>query len=383
LKKKCILFGASNMGKAAYYLLKDRYSIIGFCDNDSNKWGKQLFDIDIFSPSELSKYQNVEIIITSSYYMDISKQLFNMGREEYKIFQSHLESRYKMENVLRNLKYQDVLTRFDCWEGVWDSAYTLNFLGVKTRKNFHMEEIANLFDYGDVNANSVIKTCYPPIDEEYFEWLVLLESIIDCEDKFTMMELGAGYGRWVVRGAFAAKKYKNVPYHLVALEAEPSHYQMLLEHFKDNDISVDKHDLLEAAVSEEDGEVDFIIGNAQTWYGQSIKKSNDENATSVKVRAISLTSLLKNYTTIDLIDMDIQGSEFDIIGSCNPDLLNQKVKRIHIGTHGREIEINLRAHFSNLGWRNVFDFPCNAVVDTDLGRIGFQDGVQSWKNPYI
>ena len=36
----------------------------------------------------------------------------------------------------------------------------------------------------------------PPIDEEYFEWVDLLESVRDARGAYTMMELGAGYGRW-------------------------------------------------------------------------------------------------------------------------------------------------------------------------------------------
>ena len=36
---------------------------------------------------------------------------------------------------------------------------------------------------------------------EYFEWLDLLHAVQDARDRFVMVELGAGYGRWAVRAA--------------------------------------------------------------------------------------------------------------------------------------------------------------------------------------
>jgi NADH/NAD ratio-sensing transcriptional regulator Rex len=47
-----VLFGASNLGKATFILLKNSYNIVWFCDNDPEKWGKSIEGIKIIPPSK-------------------------------------------------------------------------------------------------------------------------------------------------------------------------------------------------------------------------------------------------------------------------------------------------------------------------------------------
>lgn len=119
-KKQVILFGASNMGEEAYSLLKDRYDIVNFCDNDEKKWGKKFCNTPIISPDDLklSKYKDIEIIITSTYNIEISQQLRNMNLKNFKSLQSEIQSYKKKENfdigikeefkgIVKNLKKLD------------------------------------------------------------------------------------------------------------------------------------------------------------------------------------------------------------------------------------------------------------------------------------
>lgn len=69
---------------------------------------------------------------------------------------------------------------------------------------------------------------YPPFDEEYFEWIDLLEAVAAAKDRFTMLELGAGFGRWTARAAAAAKQ-RDLSYSLIAVEAEPTHFDWMRE----------------------------------------------------------------------------------------------------------------------------------------------------------
>ena len=46
----------------------------------------------------------------------------------------------------------------------------------------------------------------PTPSEDYFEWIDLLEAVAAAEDRFTMLDLGAGFGRWGIRGALAARQ---------------------------------------------------------------------------------------------------------------------------------------------------------------------------------
>ncbi|MDI3546993.1 MAG: hypothetical protein PWR10_645 [Halanaerobiales bacterium] len=93
-KVDLILFGASTLGKVAFEILKRKYCIAYFCDNDKRKWGKKINNVEIKSPDYLKenyKRDKNEVIITSSYYGEISKQLTEMGINQFKVFQTTLQ----------------------------------------------------------------------------------------------------------------------------------------------------------------------------------------------------------------------------------------------------------------------------------------------------
>lgn len=101
--EKVMLFGASELGKIAYELLKDNYEIICFVDNDENKWGKMLLDLTIIAPSEMNNNRNYTVIIASYYYKEISIQLFNLQITDMKIFKYDFENkRYYIEEMILN-----------------------------------------------------------------------------------------------------------------------------------------------------------------------------------------------------------------------------------------------------------------------------------------
>jgi hypothetical protein len=54
------------------------------------------------------------------------------------------------------------------------------------------------------NRRTFLATEHPVAHEEYFEYIDLLEAVTLARGLFTMMELAAGYGRWLVRGTAAA-----------------------------------------------------------------------------------------------------------------------------------------------------------------------------------
>lgn len=85
-REKAIIFGASTLGKIAYQILKDRYNICYFCDNDSGKWNNIFCGIKIISPKDLFYYKGYKIIIASMYYGEISVQLMNMNLDNIYIF---------------------------------------------------------------------------------------------------------------------------------------------------------------------------------------------------------------------------------------------------------------------------------------------------------
>ena len=254
----------------------------------------------------------------------------------------------------------------------------------------------------------IVRTPYPAFNEEYFEWIDLLESVVATRNSYTMIELGAGTGRWAVRAASAVRHYNpNLSFRLIAVEAEPTHFEWMQLHFTDNGIDPNRHSLVHAALSDTPGEVSFYVGTERgdiapdAWYGQKLTKDYEvdilveqahygkyqvrrhaSGARSITVPAITLVSILDGLDYVDLIDSDIQGAELSVIRS-SIDELDAKVKRLHIGTHGREIENELRQLLASHGWRCLADYPCFSLEETPWGPIEFQDGVQSWVNPSL
>ncbi len=87
MKKRVILFGAGDYGVASYNALKNDHEIVCFCDNKKAIQGKELFGIPILSPEDMRKMidSETDIVISSSSYIEIGKQLDGMNIENYYI----------------------------------------------------------------------------------------------------------------------------------------------------------------------------------------------------------------------------------------------------------------------------------------------------------
>jgi FkbM family methyltransferase len=246
----------------------------------------------------------------------------------------------------------------------------------------------------------------PRFGKGYFEWVDLLESVRDARGRYVVCELGAGWGRWCVRAVRAVGLLNPMPFACIAAEAEPQHFLWMREHFSDNGVDPADHDLVWAAVGPRSGVVPFWTGDPGTWYGQAACDSDlpvldarsrrrlrargllgrpprpsDERRVSW-VPMVTMWELVADETRVDLLDLDIQGLELEVLEAAAP-LIDHRVRRVHIGTHSREIEDGLRRLFHRLNWRCLHDYPGGVVAQTPYGEIRFGDGVQSWLNPSI
>src|SRR5690242_19455560 len=73
------------------------------------------------------------------------------------------------------------------------------------------------------------------------------------------MELGAGFGPWIIAGALAAKQRGIENIRLYAVEGDPQHFQFLRQHFLDNGFEPGEHTLLQAAVGVNRGTTEWPI----------------------------------------------------------------------------------------------------------------------------
>jgi FkbM family methyltransferase len=284
-----------------------------------------------------------------------------------------------------------ILNRFRPWSGMVPSGFFAYFLGNLTRADYwaFSKDIRALYDRDRHETFSI-----PSLDDNIFDWLVLLEAVADAKESFTMAAVGAGWGRWLVAGAFAANQLGPLTVRLIGVEAEPTHFRWMLEHFRDNHLDPAQHDLVEAAAAARSGQAWFYVGDPDSWYGQSIIQGKvlidgtpggeavHDGRRARRVRTVDLRELLEKYSRVDYLHLDIQGAELDFLSS-DPTVLKETVKRVLVGTHSSEIESGLRRLFSGLGWRVQYDFPLNAQVRVNDTVITLGDGVQVWINPAL
>jgi FkbM family methyltransferase len=227
-----------------------------------------------------------------------------------------------------------------------------------------------------------------PDPQELTEWEALFDAIEQATGRLTMVELGAGFGRWTVHAAFAIRRFRpKLKYRLVALEAEPTHYRWLKQHTRDNGIRrwsrAGSCKLIQAAVSGQAGREHFYFGEAGSWYGQALVRPDNEGADAAvtEVRSVTLSSLLRPLGRVDLIDIDIQGAELEVLTEAAPAL--GRVRRIHVETHSSEIDEKLPPVLAGAAgdWHRELAVPLGGRRVTPLGEADFSGGgVQVWRN---
>jgi hypothetical protein len=93
---------------------------------------------------------------------------------------------------------------------------------------------------------------------------------------------------------------------------------------------------------------------------------------------MTLGTLAADLRHIDLLHIDVQGSEEAIVASSGA-VLAAKVSRLFIGTHSRRIESFLMECLPSLGFVLVAETPC--VYDPgDAAPTLVRDGGQYWIN---
>jgi len=291
---------------------------------------------------------------------------------------------------------------------------------VEVPKQFHVDYVGVQvrWEYTKQNRSAISLPIAPPHpDEEYFEWIDLLEAVDEAVDGFCMLELGANWGRWGLRGAAAARQ-RGLSINIGFAEAEPVHLEWLQQSLQDNGVTAEEAQVYPCVVSGAAGNVQFLIRNPRLaeendpriWAGQHRVRGQEvpESVTAavigdeyaaryqkykvfryrtgslaIEVPQMTLSTILERYhQPVDLIDMDIQGEEAEVVAEALP-LLTSKVRRMHIGTHARDIEDALKQMLGSLGWQLQYSYPCHSTCTTVYGEIAFVDGVQSWKNPYL
>jgi FkbM family methyltransferase len=285
-----------------------------------------------------------------------------------------------------DLSADPVFSKFVPWHGEVAAGFDVNFVGQLTDVSFNKG-----WDDAERMTDRYCWPPYPPIDEEIFEWKILLSGILAARDSFTMIEAGAGYGRWLVSAARASQlRGGDLNCRLIGIEADPTHFKWMRKHFLDNGLDPDSHRLIFGAVDEKDGEDIFVCGDdPSSWYGQHVAYADhhrmnlNDGYKRITVPTFSIDTILSNLDRVDLMDFDIQYAEGRAIPA-SIETMTHKVKRVFVETHSAEIHDIVFDSFRSYGWKRTDTYGyangSPSLEVAPVGLISFRAGLQCWVN---
>ena len=275
----------------------------------------------------------------------------------------------------------EVLSHFPRWTGKGEPGFWYDFLGVKTRCEY--------FPDGREVLSGTVQG--PPGTEQaplhdVAEWIGTLRSVLEARTRgsLVVVELGAGWGPWLVDAAKAAERVGIRDVHLAGVEGAQSHFDFMLQHFRDNGLDPNAYLLICGVVGSEDGTARFPkLSNPRGEWGAKAdycaEAPSDEPFEAVP--CVALTTLLAQLPPVDLIHCDVQGAEHDVLTSAR-DALQSRVARVVVGTHSRRIEADLLEFFAALGWGLEAEGACRLDQPRGHGFLRLlRDGYQVWANP--
>jgi hypothetical protein len=319
--------------------------------------------------------------------------------------------------------YANIFEEIQPFAGDVPEGYMVDFLGILTDARFrHLAGV-----HPDAVAGGRVTTEIPAFadggnGEDWVERVNWFAAAREARERFVMITLGACWGAQAVGSARALQLVNPMPCKLVAVEPVPENYVWLVQHMRDNGIDPDDQWLLQTAISDRNAPVLFPVGSpgsgAQNcvstndtaarqvyadelisagWGEEALRNLLVENTTGITknlvaghdlpaevkfVSAVTLKDLLGPFQVVDYLESDIQQSEI-VVFPPFMDLLKRKVRRIHIGTHGRDVHWTLHDMFKQQGWELVFSYEPNAMHDSALGSFTTNDGMLTVCNPNL
>lgn len=212
------------------------------------------------------------------------------------------------------------------------------------------------------------------------EMNALLRSVSEAKGQFVAMELGAGWGPWIVLGAHLARR-RGLPTVLTGVEGSSDHVGYMLSHLADNGLDSAAHQIIHAVAGSHDGVAYFpkLPDPSADWGAEAKFDAQASTQEMEEVPCVSLRTLLDRVPVLDLLHCDVQGAEADVLEAAI-DAVDQRVRRICIGTHGRAVEAALLDLIARHGWVLEVEKPCG-LQQQDGKMVLIADGVQVWRNP--
>jgi FkbM family methyltransferase len=279
---------------------------------------------------------------------------------------------------------QAIIKRYAVSNLVPNAKYLTNYLGVLIDPKFLPQVLSG--------CENTIEAMPIPANwhADIAEWGAALRAVDLSRRRFTVMELGCGWGCWLNITGVAARMTGREVY-MIGVEGDPHHIQFAREAVATNGFPPEQVELHHGIVAAEAGVALFpnqAVGGT-SWGIQPIFDATEEQLAAASregshmvLPVISLARLLEPHDRIDLLHIDIQGGEVNVV-SGSIKALQGKVAYLLIGTHSRQIEGLLIDLLMKAGWMLEVERP--AIISIrPAGHVHLiVDGVQGWRNPHF
>ena len=93
MKSTAYIFGAGGTGQRVLGIVKEKYKILGFVDNDKTKWGTSVFGYEIFPPDKLIQDIELDYVLLGTLmgYEELQIQMKEMGILPNTPFDRHIK----------------------------------------------------------------------------------------------------------------------------------------------------------------------------------------------------------------------------------------------------------------------------------------------------
>lgn len=220
------------------------------------------------------------------------------------------------------------------------------------------------------------------------EWAGALQAVERASGTFRIVELGCGWGCWLVNMGRAARD-RGLSVDLIGIEGDRHHLDNAHAVLQRNGFSDRDFTLHHGVAGPKAGQAIFPNPDADqaAWGGEAIFYPDAETLaqaaedSSVQILTCQTLADLSGAQPIDLLHIDIQGAEVDYVKG-NMEGLQHYVRHVLIGTHSRVIEGQLMSHFSEAGWHLEMERPAVTPLKNGAPRTQI-DGIQVWRNPQL
>lgn len=291
-----------------------------------------------------------------------------------------------------SVSWPGLLKRFQQAGLVHRQGYTTNFLGVETDVTFlrHLSGSPGFVEGLPVPGGFHCSAA---------EWIAGLRGVELSGDDFVVVELGAGWGPWMVDLARAARIRGAKSTFAVGCEADELHLKFISQHLACNGFKEAEYRIFAGAIGPKTGQALFPVSedSSNDWGLRPIFCESQQEADAIvanpkthadyrgvsfrrfdRVPCHTLASVLTGLDHVDVMHVDIQGGEYELIRD-NAELLKRTTRYLVIGTHSRQIEGELIALLASAGWKLEVEEPCAFDIKHPNHAVQV-DGTQGWRN---